>query len=137
MKKSIVLILILIFSIQITEAQQNSSSVMKMLVKHTWTKTVEQLGTIKLTFKTDSTYTVEGIRDAAIKGIFSLKSDVLTFVSENSCNSKGIYTITVTDETVNFVMKVDECTGRSMITPGIWKALYAKLLSANSVINEL
>jgi hypothetical protein len=136
MKKFIILTLILICSIPILNAQQSTSSVMKMLVKHTWTKTVDQLGTIKLAFKGDSTYTVEGIPDQIIKGVFSLKSDVLTFVSENSCNSKGIYTITVTDETVNFVMKEDECTGRSMITPGIWKALYAKLLSANSVINE-
>ena len=96
---------------------------MKMLVKHTWTKSHEQLGTITLTFKADSTYTVAGIPDDTIRGVFSLKSDVLTFENENSCDSKGIYTVTVTDETLNFVLKEDDCEGRNMITPGTWKAL--------------
>ena len=123
MKKHIILTLILICSVAILMAQQNTSSVMKMLVKHTWTKSVEQLGTVTLAFKADSTYTVTGIPDDTIKGVFSLNSDVLTFENENSCNSKGIYTITVTDETLNFVLKEDDCTGRNMITPGNWKAL--------------
>jgi hypothetical protein len=123
MKKQIILTLILICSFQILIAQQNTSSVMKVLVKHIWTKSHEQLGIISLKFKVDSTYTVAGIPDDTIKGVFSLKSDVLTFVNENSCNSKGIYTVTVTDETLNFVLKEDACAGRNMITPGIWKAL--------------
>lgn len=122
MKKYIILTLILIFSMKIGIAQQNTSSVMKMLVKHTWEKSHEQLGTISLRFKADSTYTVAGIPDDTIKGVFTLKSDVLTFENENSCNSKGIYTITVTDETLNFILKEDGCEGRNMITPGIWKA---------------
>jgi hypothetical protein len=123
MKKHIILTLILICSVQILIARQNTSSVMKMLVKHSWTKSHEQLGTITLAFKTDSTYTVMGIPDDTIKGVFSLKSDVLTFENENSCNSKGIYTVTVTDETLTFVQKEDACEGRNMITPGTWKAL--------------
>jgi ABC-type uncharacterized transport system auxiliary subunit len=123
MKKHIILTLILICSVGILIAQQNTSSVMKMLVKHTWTKSVEQLGTVTLAFQADSAYTVTGIPDDTIKGVYSLKSDVLTFENENSCNSKGIYTITVTDETLNFVLKEDDCTGRNMITPGNWKAL--------------
>ena len=122
MKKHFILTLILICLVQILIAQQNTSSVMKMLVKHSWTKNHEQLGTITLAFKSDSTYTVVGIPDDTIKGVFSLKSDVLTFENENSCNSKGIYTIAVTDETLNFVLKEDACEGRNMITPGIWKA---------------
>jgi hypothetical protein len=122
MKKHIILTLILICSVQILIAQQNTSLVMKMLVKHTWTKSHEQLGSITLAFKADSTYTVAGIPDDTIKGVFSLKSDVLTFENENSCNSKGIYTVTITDETLNFVLKEDACEGRNMITPGIWKA---------------
>jgi hypothetical protein len=122
MKKHIILILILICSVQILIAQQNTSSVMKMLVKHTWTKSHEQLGIITLAFKADSSYTVAGIPVDTIKGVFSLKSDVLTFENENSCNLKGIYTVTVTDETLNFVLKEDACEGRNMITPGIWKA---------------
>jgi len=122
MKKQINLTLILICSVQILIAQQNTSSVMKMLVKQTWTKSHEQLGTITLAFKADSTYTVVGIPDNTIKGVFSLRSDVLTFENENSCDSKGIYTITVTDETLNFALKEDACEGRNMITPGIWKA---------------
>lgn len=122
MKKHIILTLILICSVEILIAQQNTSSVMKMLVKHTWTKSHEELGTITLAFKADSTYTVEGIPDDTIKGVFSLKSDVLTFENENSCDSKGIYSITVTDETLNFVLKEDACEGRNIITPGIWKA---------------
>lgn len=122
MKRHIILTLILLCSVHFLIAQQNTSSVMKMLVKHTWTKSHEQLGTITLAFKVDSTYTVEGIPDDTIKGVFSLKSDVLTFENENSCNSKGIYTVTVTDETLNFVLKEDACEGRNMITPGIWKA---------------
>jgi ABC-type uncharacterized transport system auxiliary subunit len=122
MKKQINLTLILICSVQILIAQQNTSSAMKMLVKQTWTKSHEQLGTITLAFKADSTYTVVGIPDNTIKGVFSLRSDVLTFENENSCDSKGIYTITVTDETLNFVLKEDACDGRNMITPGIWKA---------------
>jgi hypothetical protein len=122
MKKHIILTLILICSVQILIAQQETSSVMKMLVKHTWAKSHEQLGTINLAFKADSTYTVAGIRDDTIKGVFSLKSDVLTFENENSCNSKGIYTVTVTDETLTFILKEDDCEGRKIITPGIWKA---------------
>ena len=122
MKKQIILTLILICSFQILIAQQNTSSVMKMLVKHTWTKSHEELGTITLSFKADSTYTVVGIPEDTIKGVFSLKSDVLTFENENSCDSKGIYTVNVTDETLNFVLKEDACNGRNMITPGIWKA---------------
>jgi hypothetical protein len=122
MKKHIIFTLILICLVQILIAQQNTSSIMKMLVKHSWTKGHEQLGTITLAFKADSTYTVAGIPDDTIKGVFSLKSDVLTFENENSCNSKGIYTVTVTDETLNFVLKEDACEGRNMITPGIWKA---------------
>jgi hypothetical protein len=122
MKKQINLTLILICSVQILIAQQNTSSVMKMLVKQTWTKSHEQLGTITLAFKADSTYTVVGIPDNTIKGVFSLRSDVLTFENENSCDSKGIYTITVTDETLNFALKEDACEGRNIITPGIWKA---------------
>jgi hypothetical protein len=122
MKKHIILTLILICSVQILIAQQKTSSVMRMLVKHTWTKSHEEMGTITLAFKADSTYTVAGIRDDTIKGVFSLKSDVLTFENENSCSSKGIYTITVTDETLNFIAKEDDCEGRNLITPGIWKA---------------
>jgi hypothetical protein len=122
MKKHIIITLILICSVQILIAQQETSSVMKMLVKHTWAKSHEQLGTITLAFKADSTYTVAGIRDDTIKGVFSLKSDVLTFENENSCNSKGIYTVTVTDETLTFILKEDDCEGRKMKTPGIWKA---------------
>jgi len=95
---------------------------MKMLVKHSWTKSHEQLGTITLAFKADSTYTVAGIPDDTINGVYSLKSDVLTFENENSCDSRGIYSITVTDETLTFVLKEDDCDGRNMITPGIWKA---------------
>ncbi len=123
MKKQINLTLILICSVQILMAQQNTSSDMKMLVKHTWTKSHEQMGTIMLAFKADSSYTVVGIPDDTIKGVFSLRSDVLTFENENSCNSKGIYKITVTDETLNFVLKEDACEGRNIITPGVWKAL--------------
>jgi hypothetical protein len=122
MKKHIILTLILICSFQIIIAQPNTSPVMKMLVKHAWTKSHEQLGTITLAFKADSTYTVAGIPDDTIRGVFSLKSDVLTFVDENSCHSKGIYTVTPTDETLSFVLKEDACDGRNMITPGIWKA---------------
>jgi hypothetical protein len=122
MKKHIILALILIWSGQILIAQQNTSSVMSMLVKHTWAKNHEQLGTITLAFKSDSTYTVAGIPNDTIKGVFSLKSTVLTFENENSCNSKGVYTVTVTDETLNFILKEDACEGRNMITPGIWKA---------------
>jgi hypothetical protein len=122
MKKYIILTMILISSVQILNAQQNRSSVLKKLVQHAWTKSAEQLGTVKLAFKADSTYTVEGIPDETINGVFSLKSDVLTFVNENSCNSKGIYTVTVTDETLTFTLKEDDCTGRNMITPGTWKA---------------
>lgn len=122
MKKHIILTLILICSLQILIAQQNTSSVMKMLVKHSWTKNHEQLGIITLAFKADSTYTVIGIPDDTIKGVFSLNSDVLTFENESSCNSKGIYTVTVTDETLSFVLKEDACDGRNMLTPGIWKA---------------
>jgi hypothetical protein len=121
MKKHIILTLILICSVQIIIAQQKTFSVMKMLVKHTWTKSHE-LGIITLAFKADSTYTVAGIPNDTIKGVFSLKSDVLTFENENSCSSKGIYTITVTDETLNFITKEDDCDGRNLITPGIWKA---------------
>jgi hypothetical protein len=123
MKKHILLTLILICSVRILVAQPNTSSVMKMLVNHIWTKSHEQLGIISLKFKVDSTYTVAGIPDDTIRGVFSLKSDVLTFADENSCHSKGIYTITPTDETLNFVLKEDACEGRNMITPGIWKAL--------------
>ena len=122
MKKHIILTLILICSLQVLIAQQSTSSVMKMIVKHAWVKSHEQLGTITLAFKADSTYTVAGIPDDTIKGVFSLKSDVLTFENENSCHSKGIYTVTVTDETLTFVLKEDACEGRNMITPGIWKA---------------
>jgi hypothetical protein len=122
MKKHIIITLILICSVEILIAQQNTSSVMKMLVKHSWTKSHEQLGTITLAFKADSTYTVAGIPDDLINGVFSLKSDVLTFENENSCDSKGVYTVTVTEETLTFVLKEDDCDGRNMITPGIWKA---------------
>jgi hypothetical protein len=122
MKKHIILTLILICSVQILIAQQKTSSVMQMLIKHSWTKSHEQLGTITLAFKADSTYIVTGIPNDTIKGVFSLKSDVLTFENENSCSSKGIYTITVTDETLNFITIEDDCDGRNLITPGIWKA---------------
>jgi hypothetical protein len=123
MKKHFILTLILICSVQIVFAQQNTSSVMKMLVSHSWTKTHEQLGTITLSFKADSTYTVEGIPDDTVKGDFTLKSDVLTLENENSCTSKGTYTVTVTDETLTMVLKEDACEGRNQIAPGVWKAL--------------
>jgi len=80
------------------------------------------MGTVRLAFKADSTYTVAGIREDTIKGVFSLKSDVFTFEKENSCNTKGTYTISVTDETLNFVTIEDDCAGRNIITHGIWKA---------------
>lgn len=129
MKKTIFLTIFLLCFVHLISAQQNKelkiSSVFSMLIKHTWIKTHEKFGTVQLEFKKDSTYTVMLITrsNEPISGKFSLKGNILIFETDSSCKMKASYTVTFTNETVNFIKKDDQCEGRSEIVPGIWKAL--------------
>ena len=127
MKKIVFLTIAIICFAQLLTAQQKekeqTSPVMKMLASHSWVKTHEQLGDIKLSFKKDLTYKVKIVsRNDSITGTFSLRGDLLTFETDSNCTMKAEYTISVTKETVNFTKKEDPCSGRNEITPGTWKA---------------
>jgi len=128
MKKTIFFTIILISFIQLLPAQETGkvkvSSALEMLTKHPWVKIHDQLGTVQLEFTKDLTYTVTlKSSNETIKGTFSLKGDLLTFETDSSCNMKGKYTISVAKETITFVLKEDQCSGRNEITPGVWKTL--------------
>ena len=128
MKKTIFFTIMFISFIQLLPAQKPGKvkvpSTLEILTKHSWVKTHDQLGTVQLEFTKDLIYTVTlKSNNETIKGTFSLKGDLLTFETDSSCRMKGEYTISVTKETVTFVQKEDQCSGRNEITPGIWKAL--------------
>ncbi|MDP3003339.1 MAG: hypothetical protein Q8N38_09450 [Bacteroidales bacterium] len=127
MKRIIFFTIFLICFVQLLPAQQKKeveiSSSFKMLTNHTWLKTHEELGAFQLEFKKDSTYTVTMKSNELISGTFSLIGNTLTFVTDSRCQKNALYTITVTEETVNFIKKEDQCEGRNEIVPGIWKAL--------------
>jgi len=129
MKRTIFLTTILICFVQLLIAQQKNevqiSSAFSKLTKNAWVKTDERLGTVQMEFKRDSSYTVMlTVRpNETITGKFSLKGDLLTFETDSSCEMKAEYTVTFTNETVNFLKKEDQCIGRNEITPGIWKSL--------------
>ncbi|HUX57958.1 MAG TPA: hypothetical protein VMV77_13350 [Bacteroidales bacterium] len=128
MEKTIFFTIILICFAQLLPAQQAGkvqvSSTLEVLTKHPWVKTHDQFGTVQLEFTKDLTYTVTlKSNNETITGTFSLKGDLLTFETDSSCRMKGEYTISVIKETVTFILKEDQCSGRNEITPGIWKAL--------------
>jgi hypothetical protein len=94
-----------------------------MLTKHPWVKTHDQLGTVQLEFSKDLTFvTTLKSNNATITGTFSLKGDSLTFETDSSCGVTGKYTISVTKETLTFILKEDQCTGRNEVSPGVWIA---------------
>lgn len=121
MKKLVFFGVVFFCSVQVITAQQKNGNMIELLVKNSWIKTHPQLGIIEMEFKIDSTYTVKGIPDESISGIYSLKGSELTFETETSCQMKGEYTIAITNGTLSFTKKVDTCDGRSMLVPGIWK----------------
>jgi hypothetical protein len=126
MKNTVFLTIVLICFVKLLPAQQTGkvqvSSTLEILTKHPWVKIHDQFGTVQLEFTKDLTFTVTlKSNNETIRGTFSLKGDLLTFETDSQCQEKGEYTITVTEETLNFVKKVDQCNGRNEITPGIWK----------------
>jgi hypothetical protein len=128
MKKTIFLTIFLISFVQLLTAQKTGKvqafSALEILSKHPWVKTNDQFGTAQLEFTKDLTFTVTlKSNNESITGTFSLKEDLLTFETDSSCDEKGEYTITVTEENLNFIKKEDPCNGRNEIAPGIWKAL--------------
>ena len=128
MKKTIFLIAFLICFVPLLSAQQTgkvqASSSLEILTKHPWVKTNDQFGTAQLEFTKDLTFTVTlKSNNEAITGTISLKGELLNFETDSSCQEKGVYTITVTEETLNLTKKEDPCNGRNEIAPCIWKAL--------------
>ena len=128
MKKTIFFIAFLICFVQLLSAQQTgkgqASAALVILTKHPWVTTNDQFGTVQLEFTKDLSFTVTlKSSNEIIKGTFSLKGQLLTFETDSSCQVKGEYTITVTEETLTFIKKEDPCNGRNEIAPGIWKVL--------------
>jgi hypothetical protein len=127
MKNVVFLTIILSCFVTLLPAQQSekvqASSTLEMLTKHPWVKTHDQLGTVQLEFSKDLTFvTTLKSNNATITGTFSLKGDSLTFETDSSCGVIGKYTISITNETLTFILKEDQCTGRNEISPGMWTA---------------
>jgi hypothetical protein len=126
MKNAVLLTIVFLCFARLLPAQQTGkvqvSSTLEILIKHPWVKTHDQFGTVQLEFTKDLTFTVTlKSNNETITGTFSLSGDLLTFETDSQCQGKGEYTITVTEETLNFIKKADQCSGRNEITPGIWK----------------
>jgi hypothetical protein len=127
MKRTTFFTIFLICFVQLLTAQQKKeaqiSSTLEMITKHPWVKTHDQLGTVQLEFSKDLTFvTTLKSNNATITGTFSLKGDSLTFETDSSCGVIGKYTISITNETLTFILKEDQCTGRNEISPGMWTA---------------
>jgi hypothetical protein len=129
MKKIILFTIILFCFVHLLHAQQpenaQDSTAMNMLTKCTWEITDTQFGSIQLTFAKNLTYTVHiKSNNMNIKGIFSLKNDLLTFETDDAnCGTKGVYTVTFAKETLTIALIQDLCDNRKASVVGVWEAL--------------
>jgi len=91
------------------------------LLLGTWERTTGE-GLFRLTFRADSSFTAARVvDDTSIEGTYALEGGTLTFF-DDECGPTvgGVYQFSVTDQSLQFTVINDECSGRSDVVHGAW-----------------
>jgi hypothetical protein len=72
----------------------------------------------EIKFKSNGNFDLHGWIDV---GTYTISGNQITLKDSNCGTKEGIYTYSINENTLNFVLISDSCSGRPTIIPGDWE----------------
>ena len=85
----------------------------------TWTSTRNST-MFEIKFKSNGNFDLHGWIDV---GTYTISGNQITLLDINCGTQEGIYTYSINENTLNFVLISDSCSGRPAIIPGDWESV--------------